>query len=186
MGRQGSVLLGLYGQVDKPSFDSLCDNLHPKTGEQLTKITRDGRRVGYDFTWSAPKSVSVMHALTGDASIMDAWRETVRETMDQMELEMQARLRKGGQEADRTTANWTWAEFTHLCARPVNNIPCPQLHSHCFVQNATFDLPEEQWKAGQFGKIKGDAYYWQAVQQARFAVRLEELGFATRSDQGCL
>ena len=39
---------------------------------------------------------------------------------------------------------------------------------------------ENQWKAGQFGKIKGDGYYWQAVQQARFANNLQELGYSIR------
>jgi hypothetical protein len=44
------MLLGLFGDVNKPQFDQLCDNLHPRTGEPLTSVTRDGRRVGYDFT----------------------------------------------------------------------------------------------------------------------------------------
>ena len=63
-GGKGAVLLGLFGEVQKPAFDRLCDNLHPQTGEQLTALTRGNRRVGYDFTWSAPKSVSVVQALT--------------------------------------------------------------------------------------------------------------------------
>ena len=137
-GGRAAVLLGLFGKVDKPSFDRLCDNQDPKTGEQLSKITRDGRRVGYDFTFSAPKSASVLQALTGDESIMQAWRDSVRETMDAIECEMQARVRKNGQETDRTTGNFVWSEFVHLTSRPVNNIPCPQLHSHIFVQNLTF------------------------------------------------
>ena len=62
----------------------------------------------------------------------------------------------------------------------MNNIPCPQLHSHIFVQNLSFDSIEGQWKAGQFGRIKSEGYFWQATQQARFALKLEELGFATR------
>ncbi len=179
-GGRGAVLLGLFGRVDKPSFDRLCDNQDPKTGEQLSKITRDGRRVGYDFTFSAPKSASVLQALTGDESVMQAWRDSVRETMDAIEREMQVRVRKSGQETDRTTGNFVWAEYVHLTSRPVNNIPCPQLHSHIFVQNLSFDSIEGQWKAGQFGRIKSEGYYWQATQQARFALKLEELGFATR------
>jgi conjugative relaxase-like TrwC/TraI family protein len=49
-GGKGSTLLGLFGEVDKPHFDQLCDNINPATGEQ----TRDGHRVGYDWTWSVP------------------------------------------------------------------------------------------------------------------------------------
>src|ERR1700733_6634708 len=68
-GGKGAVLLGLFGTVEKNKFDRLCDNLHPHTGEPLTPINRSNRRAGYDFTWSAPKSVSVVHALTGDERI---------------------------------------------------------------------------------------------------------------------
>jgi conjugative relaxase-like TrwC/TraI family protein len=179
-GGKGAVLLGLFGQVEKEAFDKLCDNIHPHTGEQLTAITRGNRRVGYDFTWSAPKSVSVVHALTGDERIADAFRASIKDTMGEMEAEMQTRVRKGWQQRDRTTGNLVWAEFTHLTSRPVNGVPCPQLHVHAFAFNATYDNVEERWKAGQFAKLKGDGYYWQAVQQARFANRLQELGYAIR------
>lgn len=179
-GGKGAVLAGLFGQVDKRAFDSLCDNINPITQEQLTPITRGGRRTGYDFTWSAPKSVSVVHALTGDERIVKAFRQSIKETMSEMEADMQARVRKEKQQYDRTTGNMLYAEFIHLTSRPVNGVPSPQLHSHCFAFNATYDAMESEWKAGQFGKIKGDGYYWQAVQQARFANRLQSLGYSIR------
>ena len=177
-GGKGAVLTGLFGQVDKHAFDLLCDNINPITEESLTPITRDNRRTGYDFTWSAPKSVSVVHALTGDQRIVKAFRDSIKDTMCEMEADMQTRVRKGKEEYDRTTGNMLWAEFIHLTSRPVNGMPCPQLHSHCFAFNASYDAIEGQWKAGQFGKIKGDGYYWQAVQQVRFANRLQSLGYS--------
>jgi len=179
-GGKGSILLGLFGEVDRKAFENLCDNLDPRTQKPLTPITRGNRRTGYDFTWSAPKSVSVVHAMTGDERIVKAFRDSIDDTMSEMEEDMQARVRKGGVEQDRTTGNLTWAEFVHLTSRPVDGMPCPQLHSHVFAFNATYDAIESRWKAGQFGKIKGDAYYWQAVQQARFANRLQELGYSVR------
>jgi conjugative relaxase-like TrwC/TraI family protein len=179
-GGKGAVLLGLFGQVDKPQFDQLCDNINPATGKQLTALTRDGRRVGYDFTWSAPKSVSVVQALTGDERITAAFRDSISDTMKEMEAEMHTRVRKGGRDEDRETRNLTWAEFIHLTSRPVNGVPCPQLHAHVFCFNATYDAVEDQWKAGQFGNIKQDAFYWQAVQQARFAGCLQDLGYGIR------
>jgi len=182
-GGKGAVLLGQFGQVDKQAFDLLCDNRNPLTGDSLTPMTRSERRVGYDFTWSAPKSVSVVHALTGDQRIVQAFRDSIRDTMGEMEAEMQARVRKDGAQEDRTTGNMLWAEFVHLTSRPVDGLPCPQLHAHMFVFNGTYDGQEQAWKAGQFGKIKQDAYYWQAVQQARFARNLQGLGYATRKTQ---
>jgi conjugative relaxase-like TrwC/TraI family protein len=173
-------MLGLRGTVDKESFDQLCDNINPQTGEPLTAVTREGRRVGFDLTWSAPKSISVVHALTGDSAILDAFRDSIHETMDAMEKEMAARVRKGGQDVDRTTGNWAVAEFVHLTSRPVDGVACPQLHLHAFTFNATYDSVEDQWKAGQFGDIKRDAYYWQAVQQARFANKLQHAGYSIK------
>lgn len=177
-GGKGAVLLGLLGTVEKEAFDRLCDNIHPHSGKPLTPITRSGRRVGYDFTWSAPKSVSLVHALTGDERIADAFRASIQDTMREIESEMQTRVRRGRQQSDRTTGNIVFAEFLHLTSRPVDGLPCPQLHSHNFAFNCTYDHDEKKWKAGQFGKIKGDGYYWQAVQQARFASRLQELGYS--------
>jgi conjugative relaxase-like TrwC/TraI family protein len=177
-GGKGAALLGLSGQVDKRAFDNLCDNINPQTGKQLTKINRDGRRVGFDFTWSAPKSISVVHVLTGDEHIVEAFRKSVRETLGEIESEMQARVRKGKQDFDRTTGNTCYAEFIHLSSRPVRGVVCPQLHAHTFHLNVTYDAIENQWKAGQFGVLKENGYYWQAVQQARFANELQELGYS--------
>ena len=179
-GGKGAVLLGLFGQVDKAAFESLCDNRNPQTLQPLTAITREERRVGYDFTWSAPISVSLVHALTGDERIVQAFRDSVGQTMKEMEAEMQTRVRRGGAQEDRTTGNMLWAEFVHLTSRPVDGLPDPQLHAHLFCFNATYDREEESWKAGQFGKIKQDGYYWQAVQQSRFARELQNLGYNTR------
>jgi conjugative relaxase-like TrwC/TraI family protein len=134
---QGAALLGLKGQVDKPHFDQLCDNINPDTGEQLTAKTLHNRRVGFDLTWSVPKSVSVVHALLGDDRVLQAFRDSVTETMKEIEADMQTRVRTGGREEDRTTGNMIWGEFIHLTSRPVDGIPCPQLHAHCFVFNAT-------------------------------------------------
>jgi conjugative relaxase-like TrwC/TraI family protein len=40
--------------------------------------TRADRTVGYDFTFSVPKSVSLLYALSGDQDILDAFRDAVR------------------------------------------------------------------------------------------------------------
>src|SRR5580692_9336519 len=77
-GGKGADLLGLDGTVDKFSFDRLCDNLHPQTGEPLTVRTRTERRVGYDFTFSVPKSVSLLYAMSGDGGRSLSFCSTAR------------------------------------------------------------------------------------------------------------
>src|SRR5471030_1124235 len=107
-GGKGASRLGLSGTVDKFSFERLCDNQDPRTGEPLTVRTRSERTVGYDFTFSVPKSVSLLYAMSGDKDIMEAFRAAVDETMREMEAEMKTRVRKKLQDKDRTTGNMVW------------------------------------------------------------------------------
>src|SRR5208282_3369641 len=102
-GGKGAARLGLDGTVDKFSFERLCDNLDPRTGMPLTVRTRVERTVGYDFTFSVPKSVSLLYAMSGDQDILGAFRAAVDETMREIEAEMKTRVRQGGQDTDRLT-----------------------------------------------------------------------------------
>ena len=70
-----------------------------------------------------------------------------------------------------------WAEFIHTTSRPVDGVPDPQLHAHCFAFNATWDDQERRWKAGQFRDLKRDAPYFQAGFRVRLANKLQDLGF---------
>jgi conjugative relaxase-like TrwC/TraI family protein len=177
---RGAALLGLSGEVGRRAWEALCDNRHPETGAPLTLRSKDGRTVGYDLNFHVPKSVSVLHGLTGDGRILDAFRTSVRRTMDDIEAEAQARVRKGGKYADRTTGNLAWGEFVHFTSRPVDGVPDPHLHAHCFAFNATWDEREGEWKAGQFRGIKRDAPYFQAVFHSHLADLLSEEGYGIR------
>ncbi len=82
---EGAPMLGLHGEVKQADFFRLCDNLKPD-GTQLTQRTRDDRRVLTDFTFDAPKSVSLAlemggHDCMGDIRIFTAMQEATRETM---------------------------------------------------------------------------------------------------------
>jgi conjugative relaxase-like TrwC/TraI family protein len=173
---EGAMRLSLEGEVRKDDWDALCDNRDPNTGETLTPRQRTERRVGYDFNFHVPKSVSLVYGLTQDERILDAFRASVEATMQDIEAEMKTRVRSGGRNEDRTTGNMVWGEFVHTTARPVDGIPDPHLHAHCFVFNTTWDHEEQRWKAGQFADLKRDAPFFEAVFHSRLARRLEELG----------
>ena len=176
---KGAERLGLTGAIDRDDWDLLCDNRWPDTGASLTARRKTTRRVGYDFNFHVPKSVSLLYGLTRDERVLEVFTDSVQETMQEMELEAKTRVRKGGRNEDRTTGNLIWGEFIHFTARPEDDVPDPHLHAHCFVHNATFDSEEQRWKAGQFGDIKRDAPYFEAVFHAQLARRLEELGLQT-------
>ncbi|MFN8301954.1 MAG: MobF family relaxase [Saprospiraceae bacterium] len=182
---KGATILGLSGQVNKDQFASLCDNINPLTGEQLTARTNENRRIGYDLNFHAPKSVSICYSLNEDEKIMEAFRDSVHEAMTELEKDMQARVRVGGQNDNRDTGNLIYGEFIHTTARPVDGTPDPHLHAHCFTFNATYDQAEDKWKAGEFGKIKKDASYFEAFFHSSFAAKLEKQGYAIeRNEKG--
>lgn len=175
----GAKRLKLSGKIDRDDWDLLCDNRQPETGEALTPRRKSERRVGYDFNFHCPKSVSLLYGLTQDDRILQAFRESVDATMEDIEAESKARVRRGGKNEDRLTGNLVWGEFIHFTARPEDGVPDPHLHAHCFVFNGTFDQHEDRWKAAQLGDIKRDAPYFEAVFHSRLARRLEELGLDT-------
>jgi len=178
-GGKGAERLGLSGQVDAERYFALCDNQNPSNGQQLTPRLKENRRVGYDWTFSAPKAVSVLYEMSGDERILEAFQNSYRETLKDAESEMKTRVRSGGKNEDRLTRNAVWAEFNHFTARPVNGQPSPHLHAHCFVFNTTYDEAEKRWKASQQGDLKRDADYWEAAFHTRFAKRLNDLGYTT-------
>jgi conjugative relaxase-like TrwC/TraI family protein len=177
---KGAELLGLRGKVDQNVFDVLCDNINPNNGKQLTAKHLENRRVGYDFTFSVPKSVSLLYSLGQDSRIPDEFRGAVADTMAEMEREMSTRVRRKNADFDRTTSNMIWTDFLHHTSRPINGTPDPQLHIHAVVFNATYDREEGQWKAGQFGGLKADAPYFQAMFRTRLANRMQSLGYEIR------
>ena len=169
--------LGFSGAVTQADFDSLCDNKIPGTDERLTQRNKSNRTVGYDFNFHCPKSVSVAYEFTRDERILDAFKISVNQTMQEIESEIKTRVRKNGADENRTTGNMVWAEFVHFTARPVNGIPDPHLHAHCYTFNTTWDDVEKKWKAGQFRDLKADAPYFEAAFHARFSRQLAELGY---------
>lgn len=187
-GGKAAEALGLKGSINKRFFAQLCDNINPLTGETLTGRKDSDRTVGYDFTFNANKSVSLAYAFGGASDkriILDAFNEAVRETMGDVEGGMQARIRTKGQNENRETGNIAYGAFTHFTTRPIDGVPDPHLHSHCFVFNATFDGEEKKWKAGQFRQVKQDAPYYEAIFQAKLARKLQQAGYqTTRSKHG--
>ena len=179
---RGAELLGLSGTVDKENYFRLCENINPLTGEQLTPRVKADRRVLYDFTFDAPKSVTLAYELGGDDRVMDAFRESVKETMGEMEDAMRVRVRKNGAREDRQTCNMLWGEFLHRTTRPVDGIPDPQLHCHAVAFNATFDPQEDRWKAGEFEHLVRDKGYFQAAFHSRLAEKLSSLGYGIERD----
>ncbi len=176
-GGRGAARLGIAGEAATRDFERMCYNLHPATGEQLTLRMNANRRVGYDFTFSAPKSVSLLYEWTGDSRVLVAFDRAITRAMDVIEENAATRVRKNGKDENRLTKELVYCQFDHFTARPVDEAPDPQMHRHCYVFNATFDPVEKTWKAGQFGDIKAEGEHYQTIWLSEFSQELATLGY---------
>jgi conjugative relaxase-like TrwC/TraI family protein len=181
--------LGLAGKpVDKTTFDRLCDNLHPTLNKPLTPRTNSQRRIAYDFTFSAPKSWSMVEAFAPDAirqQMRQAFRESVQETVARdIEPDMQSRVRAGGADHDITTGNILTAGFDHATARPEHGLPPdPHWHHHLLIFNAT-KTRDGKIKAGQFGNLYRDSSFYEAAFYSRLAAKCEAMGLPIERQGG--
>jgi conjugative relaxase-like TrwC/TraI family protein len=174
----GAVRLGLQNAVTREQFRALCENRNPADNERLTqRLQREGqRRVFYDFTCSAPKSVSVLAVTLDDSRLLQAHEQAAKLAFGELESFAAARVRKQGRQKDRTTGNLVAAAFVHDSSRALD----PQLHTHFTVFNATFDEREQCWKALQARPMYEAIRYGTAVYRNELAKRIQQLGYRLR------
>ncbi len=175
-GGKAAARLELEGAVSKSDFVALCNNQKPD-GSRLNPRNSDKRKVGYDFTFSVPKSVSVAYAVHGDDRIQLVFEEAVEETMREIEDNMRTQVGQGKDKHHARTGEMVWASFTHRTSRPVDGIPDPHLHRHCFAINTTWNEREGRFQAGEFGQIKQTAPYYEAAFDSRLAHKMQQLGY---------
>jgi conjugative relaxase-like TrwC/TraI family protein len=149
-----SVLLGLAGQVHADDLRAVLEGRDPRDGIRLIQARKD-RVPGFDLTFSAPKSVSVLYGL-GDPDTVRAVRaahdRAVSAALGWLEREA-AMSRRGtdGIEVVRT-AGFVAAAFVHRASRAGD----PQLHTHVLVANLT-RCDDGIWRA-----LHGLPLFWQA------------------------
>ena len=172
----GAERLGLKEKVTRELFCALCENQHPETGGRLTqRQQKEGqRRVFYDFTCSAPKSVSVLAVTLDDQRLIEAHEEAARLAFGELESFAASRVRKLGNQENRTTGNLVAAAFVHDSSRALD----PQLHTHFTVFNATFDDSERCWKALQARAMYDAIRYGTAVYRNELARRVQQIGYS--------
>lgn len=170
----GAKKLGLSGGVDKDDFAEVLKGRSP-TGELLfsREVDQKKRRAATDFTFSAPKSVSVAGLVQGDTRVIEAHHRAVERTLAVLEARY-AETRVTTANGRRTigTGNIVAAVFAHGTSRKAE----PQLHSHCVVMNAT-QVENGRWygllndSAIAHKKLLGQIY------QNELAVELQQLGY---------
>ncbi len=163
----GAGHLGLSGVVLHDELPRIVDAVHPKTRERLRQLAK-ARTItverfnletgttglapqelkpvaGFDLVFSAPKSVSLIHALGDEEArkaVADAHEAAWRAAVDYLEREA-AVVRTGKAGAVREHANGlVAAAYTHRTSRAQD----PQLHTHVIVANVA-QGPDGRWRA---------------------------------------
>lgn len=145
---KGAEALGLSGGVDQKVFTKVLEGRLPD-GSDLSR-TQDGankHRPGYDFTFSAPKSVSVMAMLGGDKRLIEAHNRAVETAIKQIEAMASTRVMTEGRSETQLTGNLVMALFNHDTSRDQE----PQLHTHAVVANAT--QHGDEWRTLSSDKV---------------------------------
>ena len=137
------------GSVRKTDLVTLMDGRSPRTGEPIRRVGGDGSRVaGVDMTFSAPKSVSALWAVSDPyrrAQIEVAHRRAVASAFARVEREVPVvRRREAGVLRQEPARSLVAAEFVHTSSRLTRDqerdgVPDPQLHSHVVVVAAQRD-----------------------------------------------
>ena len=150
-GRQ-AVAFGLSGTVEVAALELLLSGRHPDSGtplgrELLDRYTADGRFVravtGFDATFSAPKSVSVWWALTGDHRLLEAHEIAVTAALEHLErFGSTTRIRCNGGRLHPDTNGLTIATFRQTTSRADD----PQIHTHAVI-SAKVQTAEGRWLA---------------------------------------
>ena len=126
--------LGLEGKVDPAVFEALLEG---KVGDQiLGRHRQDGRiehHPGWDFAVNAPKSVSIVALVAGDARIVAAHERAVGAALAYLEEHATLRRRDEGKIVHETTGRLIFARFTEHASRELD----PHLHTHVVVMNMT-------------------------------------------------
>lgn len=180
---KGAETLGLEGKVDKQVFTELLQGKLPD-GSDLTRM-QDGvnkHRPGYDLTFSAPKSVSMLAMLGGDKRLIDAHNRAVTVALEQVESLASTRVQKDGVSETILTGNLIIARFSHDTSRAQE----PQIHTHSVVINATKN--GEKWqtlgsdtvgKTGFSENILANRIAFGKIYQSTLRADVESMGYKT-------
>ncbi|MBK5017670.1 MobF family relaxase [Pantoea sp. S62] len=150
---EGARELGLEGPVDLDTFTDILHGNLPN-GVMLGKEVQGAHvhRPGHDFTFSAPKSVSMLILAGGDKRLLEAHHDAVKETLAIMEQTVSARDTKEGVTRIVTSGKMVAALFTHDTSRNLD----PQIHTHAVMANVT-EL-DGKWKALATDTIHGAGF----------------------------
>jgi len=171
---------------------SLMGGVAPGSGVAFRSVGGDGSRVaGIDVTFSAPKSVSALWAVSGAyrrAQIEAAHQVAVDSTVARIERDVPVVRRGHGGTVSECARGLVGAKFVHTASRlnrgqeAEGGVPDPQLHTHFLVLAA--ERGDGRLVAVDSRELFRSARGNGAWYRAELAARLGELGVEVRGRRG--
>ena len=131
----GAEALGLSGRVSAEQFGALIAGLDPRDPRmRLRASERDPKVAALDLTFSAPKSLSVLFAVSPEefsGELVACHEEAVRAALEYLEAEaVMVRRGEAGKHVERAEGLIA-AAYRHRMSRALD----PQLHTHVVAAN---------------------------------------------------
>ncbi|CAE7941245.1 traI [Symbiodinium necroappetens] len=176
----GAKRLGLDGVVDSTQFKAMLDG-QLDDGTQVGRSNGNGEREhkkGWDFTLSAPKSVSVLALAGGDKRLIAAHNEAVSTALKHLEANYSiTRQQVNGEIKEVLTKNLIVASFTHTTSRAMD----PQLHTHNVIMNLT-QRPDGEWRSLESRRMYDASKKIGQVYRNELASKVLALGYDIEAD----
>ncbi|MGX9523109.1 conjugative transfer relaxase/helicase TraI [Vibrio mediterranei] len=179
---------GLLGKpVEQAALESV---LSGNLGDETIKGKRGNHKSGFDLTFSAPKSVSILALIGGDTRLIEAHNNAVKFALTELEkdvAQVKVTHEKGVQEYEDTDS-MIFAVVRHKTSRE-NDM---QIHSHALTANMTRDQEGDLRALSTSLKQKGGVIngtgeriynfqkYYSSLYQSQLARGAQELGYTTQ------
>ena len=153
----GARNLKLSGEVGEDALRAVLNGTDPTTGKRLidSKVPKRERVPGFDLTFRAPKSVSLVHALGGkEASneVVNSHDAAVAAALGYLERHASGARRGKGGRIRIKSEGFLGAAFRHRTSRAGD----PLLHTHVLVANVV------KGEDGRWGALDGRQLYLHA------------------------
>ncbi|MEZ8439321.1 MobF family relaxase, partial [Vibrio splendidus] len=183
-----AIEAGLAGKpVEQATLESVLSG--SLAGETI-KGKRDDHKSGFDLTFSAPKTVSVLALVSGDNRLIEAHNNAVKFALTELERDVAqfTTINKEGAREFHNTDSMIFAVVRHKTSREND----PQVHSHALAANMTRDQEGKLRTLASSLKQKGGVIngtgeriynfqkYYGILYQSQLAKDAQALGYSTR------
>jgi len=175
---RGSETLNLYGQLNEGQLLKILQGFHPVIEKPLVENAGVDHKPGWDCTFSCPKSVSAMWAITDESlreEIENAHKKSVLYAVGYLERKaISTRFGQGGsiKEPVIESGGIVAVGFDHSFSRAQD----PQLHTHAIIANVTPD--GRSIDLDTYHKMTAGALY-----RVELASRISAIGFSIKRDE---